>query len=203
MAQSIVEITTTWNSGATVFHGIKLNVTDTTSAATSRLFTFQVGGTDKIYALKTGALVSASTLTAAGLVLTTGGTINFNSSNVVLTHSTGVLTVSTGDLRVTNPGEEENSVLTVSSAAAMVGSSSTTAGDVGTYMFAAPDVGGSTSYDPGDTIAGSSLQALGINFLSEVDSDGEGFSGTWQSMGYSASGASTSFTYGSLWVRTV
>jgi hypothetical protein len=199
-----------WNSGATVFHGIKLNVTDTTSAATSRLFTFQVGGVDKIYALKTGALVSASTLTAAGLAINSGGTINFDSSNVVLTHSTGILTVSTGDLRVTTAGTDDDSVVTVGGTQTLYNKTiagitgATTAGAVGSYMFAVPDSTGSeVYYDPGDTLAGASLTPTGIN----RDGDGEtgvfAMSGTWQSMGYPSTGVSAEDDYASLWIRTV
>jgi hypothetical protein len=203
-----------WNSGATVFHGIKLNVTDTTSAATSRLFTFQVGGTDKIHALKTGALVSASTLTAAGLVLSSGGTINFDSSNVVLTHSTGILTVSTGDLRVTTAGTDDDSVVTVGGTQTLYNKTIAgvtdllTAGVVGSYMFAVPNNEvGSIEYVPGDTLAGSSLEPYGINGDGDGGSTG-GFamSGTWQSMGNSRADEDEPgiyIYYGSLWIRTV
>jgi hypothetical protein len=42
-----------WNSAATTFTGLKLNVTDTASAADSKLLDLQVGGTSKITAAST------------------------------------------------------------------------------------------------------------------------------------------------------
>ena len=42
-----VGITSTWNDGATAFNGIKLDVTDTASAAGSKLLDLQVGGVSK------------------------------------------------------------------------------------------------------------------------------------------------------------
>jgi hypothetical protein len=206
--QYIDNFTATWNNVLTTFHGVKLNVTDTNSSASSRLFTFQIGGTDKIYALKTGALVSASTLTGTGLVLSSGGTINFASSNVVLTHSSAVLTVSTGDLRVTTAGTNSASVVTVAGTQTLLnktidGGVSTTAGAVGSYMFANPDSGASATYEPGDTLAGSSLEASGINRVGQTNDTEDALSGTWQCMGYSARGALGADIYNTLWVRTV
>jgi hypothetical protein len=206
--QYIDNFAATWNNVATTFHGVKLNVTDTASSASSRLFTFQIGGTDKIYALKSGALVSASTLTGTGLVLSSGGTINFASSNVVLTHSSAVLTVSTGDLRVTTAGTNAASVVTVAGTQTLTnktisGGVSTTAGAVGSYMFAVPDTGASATYEPGDTIAGSALEASGISITGGTTDTGDALSGTWQSMGYGGTGALGTEIFNTLWVRTV
>lgn len=50
----ISNLTTTWNNVATTFTGIKLNVTDTASAAGSLLADFQVGGVSKFKVDKTG-----------------------------------------------------------------------------------------------------------------------------------------------------
>jgi hypothetical protein len=199
--QYISNFTATWNNVLTTFHGVKLNVTDTSSSASSRLFTFQIGATDKIYALKTGALVSASTLTGTGLVLPSAGTINFAASNVVLTHSSGVLTVSTGDLRITTVGEDADSVVTVASLTGSGGS--TTAGAIGTYIFAITSYTGNVEYDPGDTVSGANLEPMGLNYNSEIETSAVELTGTWQSMGYSTSNGDDSIHYGSLWVRTV
>ena len=46
----------TWNAGATVFTGIKLNVTDTASAAGSMLMDLQVGGVSRLIATKGGRI---------------------------------------------------------------------------------------------------------------------------------------------------
>jgi hypothetical protein len=50
----ISNLTTTWNNVATTFTGIKLNVTDTASAAASLLMDLQVGGSSKFKVSKTG-----------------------------------------------------------------------------------------------------------------------------------------------------
>jgi len=44
-----ISITQTWNDGAVAFTGLKLNITNTASAATSRTFDFQVGGVTAFY----------------------------------------------------------------------------------------------------------------------------------------------------------
>ena len=49
-----VDLTQTWNNVATTFTGVKLNVTDTASAAGSLLADFQVGGVSKFSVDKTG-----------------------------------------------------------------------------------------------------------------------------------------------------
>ena len=56
----ISNLTTTWNNVATAFTGIKLNVTDTTSAAASLLMDLQVGGSSKFKVSKTGVPTFAS-----------------------------------------------------------------------------------------------------------------------------------------------
>jgi hypothetical protein len=61
----IFNLTDTWNAGATVFSAIKMNVTDTASAAGSLLIDLQVGGTSKFKVDKTGALTAAG-VTASG-----------------------------------------------------------------------------------------------------------------------------------------
>lgn len=46
----------TWNNGGTVFTNFISNVTNTASAAGSKLFTFQIGGNDSITGLKDGSI---------------------------------------------------------------------------------------------------------------------------------------------------
>jgi hypothetical protein len=50
----IYDLTDTWNAGGTSFNGIKMNVTDTASAAASRLMTLQVGGAERFGVRKDG-----------------------------------------------------------------------------------------------------------------------------------------------------
>lgn len=55
----IFNLTDTWNAGATTFTAIKMNVTDTASAAASLLMDLQVGGSSKNKTAKTGAQFGA------------------------------------------------------------------------------------------------------------------------------------------------
>jgi hypothetical protein len=50
----IYDLSDTWNAGGTTFTAIKMNVTDTASAAASRLIDLQVGGTTQFGVNKTG-----------------------------------------------------------------------------------------------------------------------------------------------------
>ena len=50
----IYDLTDTWSAAGTVFNGIKLNVTDTASAAASKLVTLQIGGTEHFSVTKAG-----------------------------------------------------------------------------------------------------------------------------------------------------
>lgn len=52
--QNIFDLTDTWNAGATTFTAVKMNVTDTASAAASALFDLQVGAASKFKVDKTG-----------------------------------------------------------------------------------------------------------------------------------------------------
>lgn len=52
--QAISNMTDTWNAGGTTFNAIKMNVTDTASAAASLLLDLQVGGTSKFSIRKDG-----------------------------------------------------------------------------------------------------------------------------------------------------
>ena len=52
----IYNLTDTWNNVATTFTAVKMNVTDTASAAASMLIDLQVGGTSQFHVLKSGAI---------------------------------------------------------------------------------------------------------------------------------------------------
>jgi hypothetical protein len=50
----IYDLTDTWNAGGTTFNAIRMNVTDTASAAESRLISLQVGGAERFGVDKAG-----------------------------------------------------------------------------------------------------------------------------------------------------
>lgn len=70
-----LDLTQTWNNVATTLTGIKLNVTDTASAAASLLMDLQVGGVSRFAATKTGGLILPS---GSGSVI---GAAFFNGTN--------------------------------------------------------------------------------------------------------------------------
>lgn len=94
---NIYNMADTWNAGGTTFTAIKMNVTDTSSAAASLLMDLQVGGTSKCNVDKTGILtlngvssvgakiVSTAEFRTAGILLgfnlAAGAGIAFSSAN--------------------------------------------------------------------------------------------------------------------------
>lgn len=60
---NIYDMADTWNAGATTFAAIKMNVTDTASAAASLLMDLQVGGTSKFRVFKNGKIKLNNTAT--------------------------------------------------------------------------------------------------------------------------------------------
>jgi hypothetical protein len=63
---NIYDMVDTWNAGATTFTAIRMNVTDTASAAGSLLMDLQVGGVSQFYVRKDGFTRSAQNIEAAG-----------------------------------------------------------------------------------------------------------------------------------------
>jgi len=61
MPQTIDNMTATWNSGGTTFTGIRFNVTDTASAAATRLVDLQVSGFSLFNVSKAGVLSLGNT----------------------------------------------------------------------------------------------------------------------------------------------
>lgn len=55
-----VSVTPTWNNGATAYNGLLVNVTNTASAAGSRLLNLQVGGTTKFAVDPTGTVTNGT-----------------------------------------------------------------------------------------------------------------------------------------------
>ena len=58
-SQPVLNVTQTWNNVATTFTGVKLNVTDTTSATASLLADFQIGSSSKFSVRKDGSILIA------------------------------------------------------------------------------------------------------------------------------------------------
>jgi hypothetical protein len=71
---NLYDMTDTWNAGATTFTAIKMDVTDTASAAGSLLLDLQVGGTSRFSVSKTGVIITGSLGVSASTFLTFGGT---------------------------------------------------------------------------------------------------------------------------------
>jgi hypothetical protein len=88
-------LTATWNASGTTFAAVKMNVTDTASAAGSLLLDLQVGGTSQFKVSK-GGRVTAQTLTiglggqTAVATNTALGYQALNSASLTGTNSTGV-----------------------------------------------------------------------------------------------------------------
>lgn len=109
----LIDATQTWNSGVVTFTGLKLNVTDTASAAASLLADLQVGGVSKFKVDKAGVV------TADGSGLTA-----LNAGNI----STGTLAIARGG---TNSGTAlNNSRIMVSSAGAIIEAGAMTNGQL-------------------------------------------------------------------------
>lgn len=73
---SVADLVATWNNVATTFSGIKLDVTDTASAAGSFLLNLLVGGAARFQVTKAGAVTAASSIrstsSSAGVGYATG-----------------------------------------------------------------------------------------------------------------------------------
>lgn len=111
--------TETWNNAGVTFNGFKLNVTDTASAAASRLIALQVAGADKFIVTKAGAATLSAGLTATtgafsgavtgltfnGNTITSGsGTLTLAASSTLATSGANSITLtSTGPTNVTMP----------------------------------------------------------------------------------------------------
>lgn len=69
---SASDLVAVWNNVATTFNGIKLNITDTASAAGSKLIDLQVGTVTKFNVTKAGNVTAAGTLDVTGASTLTG-----------------------------------------------------------------------------------------------------------------------------------
>jgi hypothetical protein len=93
--QTINNMSVTWNSGGTTFSFMKVNVTDTASAAASLLQNFQVGGVAKWTVRKDGTFTAAGNGSIAGTLAVTG-TFTGAAINGTSSVLTGDITLGTG-----------------------------------------------------------------------------------------------------------
>jgi hypothetical protein len=80
----IYNLTDTWDNVATTFTAIGMNVTDTTSAATSMLIDLQVGGTTQFHVLKNGAVHTKRSnynITSANTAIITASNYSLTGTN--------------------------------------------------------------------------------------------------------------------------
>jgi hypothetical protein len=79
-----LDLTATWNSGATTFTGLRFNVTDTASNAASLLMDLQVGGASRFSVRKNGNVESSGEFRSAIIVGTAavfGGSYNLTTNS--------------------------------------------------------------------------------------------------------------------------
>lgn len=72
-AISPLSVTQTWNASGVTFPGIVLNVTNTASAAASKLLDLQVGGTSVVYVDKSGLVNTTKNGPSGGYIITVSG----------------------------------------------------------------------------------------------------------------------------------
>ncbi len=97
----IFNMVDTWNAGGTTFTAIKMNVTDTASAAASLLMDLQVGGVSMFNVTKAGTVFAPAFRRDANVGLSTlANRIYFHVgagvTNFAMTNSSGLATVSGG-----------------------------------------------------------------------------------------------------------
>jgi len=91
---NIFDMSDTWNAGGTTFTAIKMNVTDTASAAGSLLLNLQLNGADRFKIEKTGAFVAAQ---GSFTVTASFNTVLWNDATFGWSSASGVTTASTAD----------------------------------------------------------------------------------------------------------
>ena len=86
---AISNLTTTWDNVLTTFNGIKINVTDTASAAASKLLDLQVGGSSQLSVAKNGDLLKGTATLLDGAFYRSGGSYTDNNSIYTLRQLAG------------------------------------------------------------------------------------------------------------------
>jgi hypothetical protein len=103
------DLTATWNAGGTTFTAIKMNATDTASAAGSLLMDLQVGGSSKFNITKAGGLSTADGSKTAPAIRGSDADSGFfyrNSGNDIAfsRNGTGVWSIDTGNSVIGSSG---------------------------------------------------------------------------------------------------
>lgn len=125
----IYDLTDTWNAGGTTFNAIKMNVTDSASAAGSKLVTLQTNGTEHFSVTKAGVGYFSGNV---GI-----GTASPSSKLTVLNGDIEISTAAAGNTLLSFNGTTANLTVNSSSAPLVFGTSSTermritSAGNVG------------------------------------------------------------------------
>lgn len=125
----IYDLTDTWNAGGTTFNAIKMNVTDSASAAGSKLVTLQTNGTEHFSVTKAGVGYFSGNV---GI-----GTASPSSKLTVLNGDIEVNATGLGNTTLSYNGTTANLTVNSSSASLVLGTSSTermritSAGNVG------------------------------------------------------------------------
>lgn len=106
MAQTINNMSVTWNDGGTTFTSLKMNVTDTASNGGSMLMDLQVGGVSKFYVTKNGTAIANAWL-MNGLLTGLGGWGTITGSGhsdraVIYTAGTQIAGLTGNELRLSN-----------------------------------------------------------------------------------------------------
>lgn len=110
----IYDLTDTWNNAGISFNGIKLNVTDTASAVTSKLVDLQIGGVSKFSVSKTGAV------TAAGNIHSTSGGFTFPDGTTQITRAVTNVTATDGSIAITGTTDINLSVVSAPKSYAVI-----------------------------------------------------------------------------------
>jgi hypothetical protein len=115
--------------------------------ATVETFVNIIPGTDD------GAALGDTTHNFSDLFLATGAVLNYANGNVAITHSSGILTMGTGEMRITTPGTNSASVVTVGGTQTLTGKT-----------FVAPVLGAATGTSVAVTGALTSSGTAGVGY---------------------------------------
>lgn len=107
----------TWNQGATVFTGILVQITNTTSSASSLLIDMQVGGFSKWKVDVSGNATTAGNLNTQAITATTGLFTGLGTFNAGVTVASGQTLTLTGATVAGAPTWSSNQAITLSTAA--------------------------------------------------------------------------------------
>lgn len=90
---NIFDMADTWNDAPTTFAAIKMNVTDTASAAGSLLMDLQVGGVSKFSVSKSGIVIASTLLSSFDFQVGATGTLYWNGRSRIASPADGQFTL--------------------------------------------------------------------------------------------------------------